>query len=404
MLFKTSKKVFIHIDCDSFFASCEILKNPNLKNKYVCVWQEIVIASTYNCKKLWITTWTPVWQAREILGNKWLFLSIDHAFYEQISKKLFEYLKSYVLSIEIFSIDEAFCEITWLDEYHKMSLEKYLKTIQENILKDVWIPVSIWCADTRIKAKIYSKINKPFWIYVWFDIKKEKKLFQDLEVWKIPFIWKKLQEKLKYKAPNIYDFIKLWFWYLKQNIWKNATDLWLELVWVNAFCVRWNKDAKSISRSRSFNKSLTNNFDFLLSQLNIHFNYIFEDITGKNLEIKQVCLMLRKKSFETLYFPYHFEEHTNNRKEIYKILKNLLIKYYDKDVLYRSVWVVFSDFKSYLPRQISIFDKPIKSKDNNYILYKTINKINSKYHNHKVSFWTELLWVWDDTKLRIIWK
>jgi nucleotidyltransferase/DNA polymerase involved in DNA repair len=37
MKFKKSKKVFIHVDCDSFFAECEILKNPNLKGNYVLV-------------------------------------------------------------------------------------------------------------------------------------------------------------------------------------------------------------------------------------------------------------------------------------------------------------------------------------------------------------------------------
>lgn len=37
MKFKISKKTYIHVDCDSFFASCEIMKNPALKNKYVCV-------------------------------------------------------------------------------------------------------------------------------------------------------------------------------------------------------------------------------------------------------------------------------------------------------------------------------------------------------------------------------
>jgi nucleotidyltransferase/DNA polymerase involved in DNA repair len=37
MKLKKSKKIFIHVDCDSFFAECEILKNPKLKNDYVLV-------------------------------------------------------------------------------------------------------------------------------------------------------------------------------------------------------------------------------------------------------------------------------------------------------------------------------------------------------------------------------
>ena len=49
---KTSKHIFAHIDCDSFFASCEILRNPKLRGKYVCVGSEIIVAATYNAKKL----------------------------------------------------------------------------------------------------------------------------------------------------------------------------------------------------------------------------------------------------------------------------------------------------------------------------------------------------------------
>lgn len=402
MIFKTSKKIFIHLDCDSFFASCEILKNPQLKNKYICVWEEIIIACTYNCKSLWIKVWTPVWQAKKILGDKALFLRVDHEFYSQVSEKLFSFLSPYTITLEKFSIDECFCEITWVAEYFKMDLEKYLKFLQKKIFKELWISVSIWCAETRIKAKIYSKINKPFWIYIWLDTKKEKELFSKLEVWKIPFIWRKLQERLKYVAPTIYDFIKLWFWELHRIIWKNATDLRLELSWVNAFNPRSNSEVKSISRSRSFNKKLTNDFSFLLSQLNIHFSYVFEDITDKNLEIKSVQLMLRTKSFETLYFPYHFPDFTNNRKEIYEITKSLLIQNHDTTKIYRSVWIVFWDFRSYLPRQMSLFEKVWKTKETNYDLQKTINKINSKYHSHKVSFWTELLWIWSDVKLKIV--
>jgi nucleotidyltransferase/DNA polymerase involved in DNA repair len=52
MRFKTSKKIFIHVDCDSFFAECEIFRNPILKNKYVLVGEEIILACNYKTKAL----------------------------------------------------------------------------------------------------------------------------------------------------------------------------------------------------------------------------------------------------------------------------------------------------------------------------------------------------------------
>lgn len=403
MLFKTSNKIFIHLDCDSFFASCEVLKNPALKNKYVCVGKEIVIACTYNCKALGVKTGTPVWQAKKMLKNRGLFLSIDHQYYEEISQKIFAYLKPYVLTLEPFSIDEAFCEITGLPEYYEMDIEDYIYMIQKKILQDIGIPVSIWCAQTRIKAKIYSKINKPFWIYIGFDTQEEKELFEKLEFGKIPFIWRKSQEKLKYKIKTIADLLHLWFWEVKKYLWKSGTDLWLELMWVNAFHLRKSdSEVKSISRSRSFNKTITNDKTFLLSQLHIHFERVFEDIIEKNLEIKTLSIMLRTKEFQTFYFTYHFPTFTCDRTLLHSVAVRLLEKSYDNSLLYRSVGIVFLDFKSFLPRQMNIFEAPLRNKEQNFELYKTIAGINKKIGTHKISFGTTLLWAGDDTKLYLV--
>jgi nucleotidyltransferase/DNA polymerase involved in DNA repair len=56
-----------------------------------------------------------------------------------------------------------------------MSLEKY-----------VGIPVSIGVSHTRMKAKIFSKINKPYGIYI--GLGSEKELFRDLPLAQIPFV------------------------------------------------------------------------------------------------------------------------------------------------------------------------------------------------------------------------
>ncbi len=392
MLFKKSKKTFIHIDCDSFFASCEVLKNPNLKDKFVCVWSEIVIACTYNCKKLWVKCGTPVWEAKKMLKNKWVFLPCNHSYYEMISDRVFEFIKSKTGPLEMFSIDEAFCDISWICEYYNISLNDFLNNLQQDILKYSWIPVSIWCGETKIKAKIYSKLNKPFWIFIWFNLEKEIELFKKLWLQQIPFIWKQSTKKLDYKSKTIYDFIQLWFWEIKKTLWKSWTDLRLELVWVNAFLVKKSTQIKSISRSRSFNHNLNTDSAFLLSQLNTHFERVFSDITTKNFEIKSVSIMFRTKSFEVLIFEHKFGEFTNLRKEIYDEVLKLFHTHFNDKIIYRSVWIIFSNFRNYLPKQTNIFDLKLRNKEQNYNLTKIIENINQKYNKNKVGFWTSLLW------------
>jgi nucleotidyltransferase/DNA polymerase involved in DNA repair len=390
--FNISRKLFAHIDCDSFFAECEIYKNPKLKNKYVLVWNEIVIACNYKTKALWIKTWTPVWEAKKILQNKWVFLEWDHRYYNLISDKLMTYLEKNTLSIEPFSIDEAFCEITWLAEMNKLSLENYIKKLQKNILKEVWVPVSIWVSNTRIKAKIFSKLNKPFWIYISLTKEQDKEIFLKLPLSIVPYIWKKTGEKFKYTCNNIYDFIKLWYWKLKEKIWKNATDLWLELSWVNAFIVKKSKSIKSMSRWRSFNHNITNDKAFLKEQLILNFNWLYEEFIIKDLELKCISIFFRDKLLNTHIYNHIFLEHTYIRSII---LENILVLFeenFDNNILYRSTWIVFSSFRSYKPYQTSIFDKPLRDKKNHLQLVKTVNRINLKYWTHKLWYWTELLW------------
>ena len=59
-------------------------------------------------------------------------------------------------------------------------------------------------------------------------------------------------------------------------------------------------EAKSISRSRSFNKNKTNDKDFLLTKLLGHFETVYARITEKSVEIEEVSIMLR-----------HIDKHTS---------------------------------------------------------------------------------------------
>ena len=399
MKFRTSKKIFIHIDCDSFFAECEILKNPKLKNQYVLVGREIVVACNYKTKALWITTGMPVWKAEEILKGKWIFLEGDHNFYSLVSQKMMKYLKENTLSMEPFSIDEAFCEITWLPELYKLSLEDYILKLQKEVVKYIWVPVSIWVSTTRIKAKIFSKLNKPLWVFI--DISTSRAIFEKLPLSIVPFIGKSMQNKLKYSCENVYDFVNLWYWNLKKDIWKSATDLWLELSGVNAFNVRKSPHSKSMSRWRSFNKNITSNKEFLYSQFLLNFNHLYEEFTLRNYKLRKVSIFFRDKENTTTIFHYNFPEFSTNRKEILDIVQKLFQNYYNSNTLYRSTWVVFGSLEKITFQQLNIFQKVRKTERENTQLISVINKLNQRYSSHKVSFGTDLLGKDFESKLGI---
>jgi hypothetical protein len=70
MEFNVSKQLFAHIDCDCFYASCEVMRDPKLRDKCVCVWGDIIITSNYNARKYGVKVGTPIWEAERLIPKK----------------------------------------------------------------------------------------------------------------------------------------------------------------------------------------------------------------------------------------------------------------------------------------------------------------------------------------------
>jgi nucleotidyltransferase/DNA polymerase involved in DNA repair len=250
--------------------------------------------------------------------------------------------------------------------------------------------VSIWIANTRIKAKIFSTVKKPFGIF-YPDILEEKKIFEKLPLKRIPFVGKSSQNKLAYKSKNIIDFLHLGFWKIKKELWKTWANLWMELMWIDVYIVKKSKQIKSISRTRSFNHRITTNKNFLREQILINFERAFEVLYENNLEIAEIWIMFRDKEFKQEYIFIKIPKYSNNHQEILTKMLAWFEALYSSERNCRSTWIFFHKLRNYLPKQASLFDPVLRNKDQNYELTKKIQEINKSLWSHKISFWTSLL-------------
>lgn len=385
MKFLTSDRIYAHIDCNSFFVSCEQFRNPSLIGKKVCVWWEIIVAASYEAKKLWIKTWTPIWEARQILWNKWIFINADLDFYRSISKRFINFLQDYSNLQEVFSIDESFVDITWIPEIYGLNYHWFAVFLKKLILKNLWIPVSIWVANTRIKAKIFSDINKPFWEFIAFEDTEIIDIFSKLKVSEVPFIWKKTSEKLNYICKTIEDFRRLSFWKVNEILGKNWTDLWLELNGVDIMNFKWNSIPLSITRTSSFNKKITNDKLFIWQQIITHFDRAYLILNKYNIELGEVAIYLRDRNFVRYYHSFKFEERTNIRSSILSKINDIFKKEIDFEKFYRSTWIYFWNFREYKPKQLSLIDNENNIFTKNKNLSESIEKINRHFGKKLVS-------------------
>lgn len=152
------KHVIALVDCDSFFVSCEQSVNPELKGKPVCVMSgrgQCVISRSKEAKKLGIRMGMPYFQIEGQM-KKAVFINANHELYCQISEKVMDVLKSFSPKVEIYSIDEAFVELTGLERLYKKNYLEIAQMIRQEVLDKVDIPVSIGVSSSKSLAKLAS--------------------------------------------------------------------------------------------------------------------------------------------------------------------------------------------------------------------------------------------------------
>jgi DNA polymerase V len=149
------------IDCNNFYVSCERLVDPSLEGKPVVVLSNndgVVISRSNEVKALGVSMAGPAYKFRDIFKqyNVRVF-SANFNLYMQISEQVMALVRQYSPEVEVYSVDEAFIDLHGL-EWKQPA--KYLKTLREQILKEVGIPTSVGIAESKTLAKVAAEIVK----------------------------------------------------------------------------------------------------------------------------------------------------------------------------------------------------------------------------------------------------
>ena len=156
-----NKKKIALVDCNSFYVSCERLFNPKIQNKPVVVLSNndgCVISRSKEAKILGIKMGEPYFKVKELIKrNKVYIFSSNYALYGDLSRRVMRVLKTFSPNVEIYSIDEAFIDLSFLDE---KSIENYGKEIRKKVLKWTGIPTSVGISSTKTLSKVANHIAK----------------------------------------------------------------------------------------------------------------------------------------------------------------------------------------------------------------------------------------------------
>ena len=115
---------FALVDCESFYASCERVFRPDLKNVPIVVLSNndgCVIARSTEAKKMGIAMGVPWFKVRELfLKQNGKVFSSNFTFYGDMSARVMNILEGFVPRVEIYSIDEAFLDLDSLKENYNL--------------------------------------------------------------------------------------------------------------------------------------------------------------------------------------------------------------------------------------------------------------------------------------------
>ncbi|MEX0721149.1 MAG: Y-family DNA polymerase [Balneolaceae bacterium] len=161
--FKSTKSptVYAMIDCNNFYSSCERVFAPSLYNKPIVILSNndgCVIARSQEAKKIGVPMGAPEFKYRKFFKENGVVVrSSNYALYGNMSHRVMETLRHLTPNIEVYSIDEAFAE---LSPNICSDLDEYGRIIKETVVKWTGLPVSVGIAPSKTLAKIANETAK----------------------------------------------------------------------------------------------------------------------------------------------------------------------------------------------------------------------------------------------------
>jgi len=148
------------VDCNNFYASCERVFQPALRGKPVVVLSNndgCVIARSNEAKALGIRMGEPWHICNARVDTQGVIVrSSNYTLYGDMSARVMQILADFTPDLEIYSIDEAFLDLTGFES----RVEAHARELRRTVLQWTGIPVSVGIAPTKTLAKLANRLAK----------------------------------------------------------------------------------------------------------------------------------------------------------------------------------------------------------------------------------------------------
>lgn len=297
-------RTIMHVDMDAFFASVEILDNPDYKGKPVIVGgrkdspRGVVSAASYEARKFGVRSAMPISKA-VVLCPHGIFVPGRMDRYQEISRQIHDLFPQVSPLIEPLSIDEAFLDMSGCEHFYT-SLEDMGLHLKKLIKQETGLTASVGIAPNKFLAKLASDWRKPDGLFV---IRPEdvQKFLYELPVNKIWGVGKKSEERLhQLGLYHVKDILPHSLEWLQKNVGEALGNQIYHLArGLDERPVVANQKAKSIGQETTFSED-QESLPFLRHQLAQMSENVGWRLREQGFYARTVSIKVRFHNFKTI--------------------------------------------------------------------------------------------------------
>ena len=378
-------RAILHIDGDSFFASCEAAVNPSLRGKPIVTGKERGIASSmsYDLKAMGVTRGMSLREIKKICPAV-IILPSDYETYSLFSKRMYAIVRRYTESVEEYSIDECFADLTGMRRSLRMSYEAIAEAIKHDLDTELGMTFSVGLAPNKVLAKVGSKWKKPSGLTI-IPANRIELYLRNLDIEKIWGIGRQtsafLRQHQVFTALQYAQRPKEW---IDAHMSKPYREIWQELRgdFVYPLNMEEKHEYQSISKTKTFTPP-SNDKEFVFSQLSKNVENACIKARRHTLAPTKIFFFLKTQGFNYAGLELALTTPLSAPNEILRLVRENFDKVFRPRTLYRATGVVLINLQPEGESQLDLFGS-ISQLQAWRPVYAAMDMLDTKFGKHTV--------------------
>jgi len=392
----------IHLDCNNFFVSCELISRPELRGTPVVVANDngnnggIILALNQEAKAVGLKRGNPLFQVSQLIEKQHVtVIDVHHQLYHDISHQIMEHVRQteMVLDFVQYSVDEFFGT---MPDDDPIRLRGYLLKLKNLIWEKTGIPVSCGAGMSYTLAKTATWFAKHYPAYEGICVMPADKREQALARVPIADVWgigrrsiKKLSQEGIQTALDYTQKSEEW---VRRLFNVTGVRTWKELRGEPAITLASHERQKSIMYSRTF-AHMTDSKTVLLRELSNYATAATRRLREQGSLCGAVTIFLATNRHRTDLAQYNVDDTlklttpTDDTRAVMQAVSILLERIYQPRYQYKQAGVILSQLQSNSGMQLDLFaPQQAEDRTKQKRLMQAIDSINERFGKNQIHF------------------